>query len=278
MTIREIKNEIEALGFGDLLELSDALVPTLNRCITIIETAHPRQVVASLPIFPKKEILLSRKITSDSGGSIEVAGGQLKFKLQGTGTYRVNKGPNPMNYQFSTLCRQVTVDFPVGGSVEFLEGDYTVFDISLTKSFPSPLAEAVCDLGESFSIDLAALYPDLYYLTATPTDSRGKIVPGLTQSGPAAIRVPKNFYGTLMISYRAKMVPLDENLGEDFEVNISPELLPLLVLLAAYYLWLDDDREKAEDYKCRYDELSAELKKASRFGRVAAYENKSRWA
>lgn len=274
MKIREIKNEIEALGFGDLREMTESLPLTLSRVMSIIEADHPRVVVAELPFFPKRSFESLGRM--ENGGVIEVAGGNLEFKLSGKGKYRIIKGDVSVEREFSTLSTLVSLDFPEGGSVVFGEGNFTVYDIRRCSPFPAPLSDAVTRLHGGYEVNLKVLFPNLVYLTATPTDSRGKSIPGMRPRGANSIFIPEGFLGTVILSYRKRFSLLDSVPQDDDELDAPEELLPLIALLSAYYLWLDDEPEKAEEYLKRYKELSASLKAAGYHG--GQYKNESRWA
>lgn len=278
MKIREIKNEIEALGFSGLAELSDSLIPTLNRCLSVIECAHPQVASATLPFFPKRSILQMGRINTE-GSIIECPkGSHLSFSIQGEGSYRVVFGASEQVYDFKTLCRQVSLHFPEGGRVIFEEGSFTVFDISFTEPFPAPLSEGVTPLGSGYKIDLAAVMNDLLYLTEIPTDGYGRPIKGLCKISPTEITLPKGFSGSIILTYRRRLTPLDALAGDDLEIPLREELLPLLSLLASYYLWLDESPELAEDYRKRYEELSASIKAAEARVGSEAYLDLSRWA
>lgn len=50
----------------------------------------------------------------------------------------------------------------------------------------------------------------------------------------------------------------EETLDED-KINLADNLQPLLPLLSAHYIWLDDDITKAVTYWNEYDQLKTEL-------------------
>ncbi|NLA61772.1 MAG: hypothetical protein GX857_00875 [Bacteroidales bacterium] len=52
---------------------------------------------------------------------------------------------------------------------------------------------------------------------------------------------------------------IDVDTLDDFEIEIPKKLLMLVPLLAAHYVWLDDDVQKAITYWNEYDSLKNEL-------------------
>ena len=56
-----------------------------------------------------------------------------------------------------------------------------------------------------------------------------------------------------------KITAIDIDTDDDFEIEIPDKLLVLVPLLAAHYVWLDDDIVKAVTYWNEYDSLKNEL-------------------
>ena len=66
--------------------------------------------------------------------------------------------------------------------------------------------------------------------------------------------ISTEYRGNLSISYYAKTELIPNNPEEDYKVKIKMQLIPLLQLLTAYYVWLDDDERKAVTYYNQYSE------------------------
>ena len=60
-------------------------------------------------------------------------------------------------------------------------------------------------------------------------------------------------------------------------INIADNLMPLIPLLAAHYLWLDDDVTKATLYWNEYDQLKEQIIALCRQPRKATIEGGVRW-
>ena len=60
-------------------------------------------------------------------------------------------------------------------------------------------------------------------------------------------------------------------------INIADNLMPLIPLLAAHYLWLDDDVTKATLYWNEYDQLKEQIIAVCRQPRKATIEGGIRW-
>ena len=66
--------------------------------------------------------------------------------------------------------------------------------------------------------------------------------------------LPDEFRGCCYVRCACAPQPLSEE-RPDAEITLATALLPLLPVLTAAYLWLDDEPEKAELYHRRYREL-----------------------
>ena len=74
------------------------------------------------------------------------------------------------------------------------------------------------------------------------------------------IRFPIDDEGEYAVEYSYRPLPLSlDNMGE--ELGIDPCLSEAAALLTAYYVWLDDDAGKAENYRAEYDIAVREIMK-----------------
>lgn len=67
--------------------------------------------------------------------------------------------------------------------------------------------------------------------------------------------ISNQYKGVLSVCYHSKTELIPDNPSDDYEIKIKFELLPMLQLLTAYYIWLDDDERKAIIYYNQYSEL-----------------------
>ena len=68
-----------------------------------------------------------------------------------------------------------------------------------------------------------------------------------------------------------------EETEADARINIASNLQPLIPLLAAHYIWLDDDITKATMYWNEYDQLKDQIIQVCRMPRKATIEGGIRW-
>ena len=63
----------------------------------------------------------------------------------------------------------------------------------------------------------------------------------------------------LTLFYYERIIPVTESTQNDFEVQVVYPCEPLVALLAAHYVWLDDDERKAVMYWNEFDQLRQEI-------------------
>lgn len=68
-----------------------------------------------------------------------------------------------------------------------------------------------------------------------------------------------------------------EDTEDDFKMGLAPNLQPLIPLLAAHYIWLDDDIQKATMYWNEYDQLKDQIIMVCSRPRNARIEGGIRW-
>jgi hypothetical protein len=76
------------------------------------------------------------------------------------------------------------------------------------------------------------------------------------------IIVPYNYRKDLYLTYYRSPKRLDAS-SMDAEIDISEECLPMLPLLTASFMWLDDDTAKAQYYMTLYRDMVANVKRYS---------------
>ena len=74
------------------------------------------------------------------------------------------------------------------------------------------------------------------------------------------LRLPTDSETEYSVEYSYRPISLSiDNMGE--ELGIDPSLSEAAALLTAYYVWLDDDAGKAENYRAEYDIAVREILK-----------------
>ena len=280
MTIRELKKEVEALGFSDLCELDGAFRTFANRALSMIHTYHPKEKLGELGYFFEAPIFYKSSLVSNGEDiTLSIPKGKLSMKLQGQGEYRYTDGKKQITSAFLCAANHVTIDFYECGELTFIGGgSYSAWDITVCRKSPFPYEDAVLDMGEFQCLDLLRVFPDMLYVTGQPKDKRNNQIKNVSISDSTHIMIPKRFSGVIYLVYRAKEQLISNDADEKSQIDISHDLAPLLPLLTAFFLWLDSEPEKAEEYLKSYEKLSLELAKRRKIHDVPKYQNTSRWA
>lgn len=62
--------------------------------------------------------------------------------------------------------------------------------------------------------------------------------------------------GTFKVFYKKAHTPITEDTPDDTELELPLKVHALVPLLAAYYVWIEDEKTKAVDYYNQYEKLS----------------------
>lgn len=74
--------------------------------------------------------------------------------------------------------------------------------------------------------------------------------------------------GTFKVFYKKAHTPITEETPDDTELELPLKAHILVPLLAAYYVWIEDEKTKAVDYYNQYEKLSQHILSESRKPRM----------
>lgn len=63
----------------------------------------------------------------------------------------------------------------------------------------------------------------------------------------------------LTVYYNERIIPITSDTSDDYKIQVAYPCEPLVALLSAHYVWLDDDERKAVMYWNEYDQLKQEI-------------------
>ena len=258
MTLKELMDEVAALGFEEEIEANAALFGAAKRALMRIYTE--RAVYSVIQIIPNaaKPTLYQKKITHAPGELLVFSLGEstYSFRVSGCGSFCV--GDKAYDFNGNSL---VFRGFANEGDELTFRGDflYTVYDLSVYHGVFAASSRDVRLKGEELSFDLSLMTDDFLAFGELPTDGRGRAVRGARFLG-SRLYLPEDCEGVVNLSYRRRpKVPTLDSVDE--ELDLPAECETLLPLLTASYLWLDDDREKAEFYLDAYREQMSILRR-----------------
>ena len=105
--------------------------------------------------------------------------------------------------------------------------------------------------------DLSELIPDMLSF-ADKVYKAGTVDPAVWKSATLE-RILIEGSGDFDIYYHKKPNVVDETSADDFTFGLHPEAMNLVPLLASFYVWLDDDAQKATMYQNMYDSAKQAL-------------------
>lgn len=71
--------------------------------------------------------------------------------------------------------------------------------------------------------------------------------------------ISSSYTTPLTVFYRERIIPITSNTDSEYKIQVLYQCEPLVSLLAAHYVWLDDDERKAILYWNEYDQLKQEI-------------------
>ena len=268
-------NNVAALGFESEIDADTAFASAATRALRHIFT--DRAVISSLIIVAQRQKPSSytEKLTHSekSDLAVTVNGRAYAFRVSGCGSFKIGGHEHYFNSDISVFR-----GFCERGEQLIFSGDflYTVHGLTVYSDRTSDRCEDIPIKGEELSYDMAELTDDFLAFFGTAEGKRGKSSSGVRYEG-SRVYIP---YGTdekFLIKYRRSPAPIT-GLDPDATVDVPTETEHLLPLLTAAYLWLDDDRDKAEYYMQLYQSEMATIRRYISPTSAAAYEVSNGWA
>ena len=278
MTLTDIKNEIAALGFESEVPLDYSLKSAVQRALDTVYTE--RSVHGTLRLYqrcprPKKFI---EALTHKGGGEelVEGVGRTYQLCTSGKGSFTVSDGRGDITCSFDGERHIFSGELYGAATLRFLgEYGYTVTDIAFfDEAFPE--GKLPFEYGMWREYALSELAPDFLCLAELPTDKRGKDIQGAHVCCDR-LCIPYGYVGEINLKYRrqAPRVSLD---APDEELDLPRETAFLVAMLAASFIWLDDDAERAQYYRSLYREGMSAVKLYDTRCLEAEYSDVTGWA
>lgn len=262
MTLRELSNEICALGFNNYAKLDLPLKLAAKRALTSI---YGEMEIMGAETFYITARLPSSKVARlhHTGGGVEtlpLSGKAYAMTVSGCGSVTIYDGANSSTVKFSSKRKLIRGFLKYGGRVVFSgSSSFEVFNlVTFDEIFGDDIA-SIPDGTPYTKIQMRDAVPNFLGFAAPPTDGNGNVIQTATLHD-GVITLPSTYSGEINIKYRR--LPDFSSLSEpDEEIDIPNEYAILLPLLTAFYVLLDEDEEKAEIYKNSYLEMLECIKK-----------------
>ena len=279
MTLNELKNDVARLGFESYIEDEACFIASANRALSLIYVDRPVSKTAILSFSGPRASRVREFIEHRSGEEITLSfsGKSISFRSSGTGTCVItdNTGSNLIPL---TSDGQRTRQFLHGSGTVTFKGDY-YFTISNLAVFDDLISSKLTDVPEY--TPYRELYPEeccegFRAFVGYPRDKNGNIVEAVSLSD-GKISAPFNFRDEIYLTYYRVPKLIKENSPASTVIDISEECAPMLPLLTASFMWLDDDAGKAQYYMSLYRDMIANVKRYSHNRLDSAYGDNG-WA
>lgn len=278
MTLNDIKKEVAHLGFESDSAVDSGLESAVKRALSTIYTEHgPRGIYRIYQNSPKPQNHLPMIVHSGTEDDvISLSDATYAFALCGSGAFEVKDENGVRTQEFNTQNAYVYGRVKGNGEIRFKgEFRYTVYDLCI---YDTAFAEGDVPprYGRFREYALEEYIPDFLFALSIPTDAVGKRIEGATiRSG--ILLVPYGYTGEISLEYRKKAPDVSIN-SPDAELDIPKELAPLVALLAAAYVWLDDDADKAQYYMSLYRDGISAVKLYTNRSVHTDFSDVTRWA
>lgn len=264
MTFNELKNDVARLGFESYVEDEECFIASANRALSLIYTDRPVSKTAVISFRGPRAALVREFIEHRSGEEITIPfrGRSVSFHTSGVGNCVISdsSGSNliPLSHDW-----QLTKQFLSGEGTITFKGDY-YFTVSNLAVFDDVTSERAIDIPEY--TPEREIAPDEYCdgfraFSTYPKDKDGNQVKTVRLTD-GRICAPFNYRGELYLTYYRtpkKITAEDVNAT----IDISEECAPMLPLLTASFMWLDDDTAKAQYYMSLYRDMIANVRRYS---------------
>ena len=278
MTLEDIKNEVAALGFERELATDAPFVFAVRRALMFAYAE--RGVHKSARLFqrmPMPEIRIKRTDHDGSGEErFTLPEGVYAFSTAGTGYFTVSDENGTKTVRFDANLAHHTGNVVGDGVITFGgEYSYTVYELCHFKERLSPGVSTLC-YGNFCEYDLEELTGDFLGAADVARDERGKMIPNAVICS-GKLRVPYTYVGEIRLKYKCTPPEVSAD-APGAELAIDAELVHLIPLLTASFVWLDDDAEKARYYASLYRDGMAALKLYNQRCVCADYTDVTGWA
>ena len=256
--------EVTHLGFENYIENEESFLSAANRALSIIYVDRPVASVAKISITGPRTTVIHEFIEHGSGETITIPikGKCFSFRSNGSGTCVITdvRGSNTVTL---TMPGQLTKQFIYGDTTLTFSGNY-YFTVSNLAAFSDTLSNNQSDIPEYKpyrEIEPREYCNGFRAFISAPVDKNGRAVECISLED-GKIRVPFDYKGEIYLNYyRTPKLLSYDSYGSD--IDVSDESAPLLPILTASFLWLDDDAGKAQYYMSIYRDLIANIKRYS---------------
>lgn len=256
MKLSETKQALVDLNDGENIENETSFVTAANRALGHISRIVPEErtayIEAGAPALGMLGTADVRAVHSVSGVSA------ITFRASGRGKLMAD-GEQLAAWLSPGVLKDVRVylNAPEDLALSFKDVQGEVRDLAVwTRDFGS--AERIPMYGRHIRYDMRVIAPDYEGFPRTPVDvDTGRQIPRCIIEPPYLL-IPCGFVGEAAVTYKRRLrrITLDD-VANDADIDIAPEYEDLVPLCMAYYVWLEDEPDKAAFFLARFNEAAA---------------------
>lgn len=289
MKVKDLYSEVARLGFETLLDDSVLFYQCVNRALSQIATVRPtkqsvtlthtpfKNLAGTVPNIPyKHEYGVDLIFTANKGRAytFECDGnGEAYIEVQegsGWNTLDAINLTHGAFARYSGFIKKSSVEANTYNTnpvrIRFASPLYsfTVRNLAIYDELVSEREEDIPAFSSVIKYDFSKLYSDFNGFDTPPVHP--SIGDGYINSGyrieSDCLLLPSDTNGTVIVNYKHKPVTVEETTSpniDETEIDLSVELTPLLPLLVASYVWIEDEPDKAMHYLTLYRERMSEI-------------------
>lgn len=279
MTVQELYDAVAQLGFETTLEDTNRFILAVNRCMSQINRIKPLTSSYTINHFPPqnllKETLEPQAVNGEALIFIAEGAKAYYFECNGKGVAEISKFDENNNSWHLLKRIELNSDnrnfkqykgFVLEGANQYLgkikieiAGNYLMYvrNAACYGSITSDLEQDIPIFGRYCVYDFSKLVDNFLSFKLMPIKDLVINDDYIIDDGKI-IRIPLSINGVYEVGYERKV----REINGDYNavIDLDDELLPLLPLLVASYIWADDEPAKAEYYLSLYREMVSEIR------------------
>lgn len=263
MKLSYIRQALVDLNDGENIEYETTFITAANLALDHISRIVPEERTAYIEAVAPVVAFLGDVDTS----GVYRAEGIRAIALRATG-----RGKLLVNGEQAAAWRslgkytdvRVYLDEATDVELKFVGISGAVKDMALWQ-FDYGSVDDVPVYGHTVRYDMRRIAPDYGGHACTPIDTTtGREIRRCAIDSPY-IMLPPAYVGEASVIYRHKPrhITLDD-VGNDSDIDIAPEYEDLIPLCMAYYVWLEDEPDKAKFFLQRFNEAASLARQAHR--------------
>ena len=246
MTLKDLQNDVYALGFERVTDPDDLFISAANRALRIIYTERKyKNTVAIRTESPRISSHVPKIRYTGAVMTLPLVGRAYSMRICGKGRFVIKDGESISSESFDGDDMLYRGFLAEGGTLT-LEGDfsYTVYDLTTYAEITSDRVDSIPDGSGRINLDFSA-YPDFLSFCSLPKDAYGTEIKSAAING-TVLSLPSTCT-KVFVTYNKMPRKIS---ADDFslEIDIPRSAESALSLMCASFLWREDSPEIADQY------------------------------